>query len=299
MAATVKQYFLAPNFENPPTSLLQPGRIFDSPRALTPLNPQPYDLISIPDDYITTTSKENFRAAITSKHGGHIGVFANFLQQFLPLGADLSTHFTRSRKSIVEAEKVETSFFEPMEEYLKAAVNVPLVVAALEKQNYKKPLFMITGVKVVRGASKAVSTKKLKFGGDLTAQGDLTSLGAPGVAPGVNLGLDDDRSEHIEWESAEPYVFAFRLREVHYRRGTGLESKAYTRGALYSEVNEQVAKGTVPMGKGKAETQIRMTAEEDATLYDLLPEDQAGLKMIAAADEDDEVECVCISMLSD
>lgn len=53
------------------------------------------------------------------------------------------------------------------------------------------------------------------------------------------------------------------------------------------------------MGKGKAETQIRMTAEEDVTLHDFLPEDQAGFKMIAAADEDDEVECVCISILSD
>ncbi|KAK0507728.1 hypothetical protein JMJ35_009617 [Cladonia borealis] len=298
MAATVKQYFLAPNFENPPTGLLQLGRIFDSPRALTPLNPQPYDLISIPDDYITTTSKENFRAAIMSKQGGRFGIFANFLQQFLPLGADLSTHFTRSRKSIVEAEKVETSFFEPMEEYLKAAVNVPSVVAVLEKQNYKKPLFMITGLKVVHGASKAVSTKKLKLGGDLTAQGDLTSLGAPGVAPGLKLGLDQARFEHIEWESAEPYVFAFRLREIYYRRGTDLESKAYTRGALYSEGNEQMAKAAVPMAEGKAETQIRMTAEEDVTLHDLLPEDQAGLEMIAAADEDDE-ECVCISMLGD
>ncbi len=297
MAATVKQYFLAPNFENPPTGLLQLGRIFDSPRALTPLNPQPYDVISIPDDDITTTSKENFRAAITSNAGGHFGVFANFLQQFLPLGADLSTHFTRSRKSILEAEKVETSFFEPTEEYLKAAVNVPSVVTALERQNYKKSLFMITGLKVVRGASKAVSTKKHSLGGDMTAQGDLTSIGAPGVAPGLSMGHDQDKSEHIEWESAEPYVFAFRLREVYYRRGTELESKAYTTGALYSQENEEKVEVTVPREEGKAETQIRMTAEEDVTLQDLLPEDQAGLEMIAAADEDDEAECVCISML--
>ena len=55
---------------------------------------------------------------------------------------------------------METSFFEPTDEYLTAAVNVPSVVKVLEKQEYKKPLFMITGVKVVNGASKAVSTKK-------------------------------------------------------------------------------------------------------------------------------------------
>ena len=198
---------------------------------------------------------------------------------------------------------METSFFEPTEEYLEAAVNVPSVVAVLEKQNYKKPLFMITGVKVVRGASKAVSTKRLKLGGDWTAQGDLTSLGAPGVAPGVNLGLDEDRSEHIEWESAEPYVFAFRLREIYYRRGTDLESKAYTRGGLYSEGIAAMAAGMVSMTagmvcmeKGEVETQIRMTADGDATLHDLLPEDQAELKIIAAAGEDDEEECVCISI---
>ena len=137
---------------------------------------------------------------------------------------------------------METSFFEPTEEYLKAAVNVPPVARALEKQNYKKPLFMITGLKVVRGASKAVSTKKLKLGGDLTAQGDMTVVGAPGVAPGMSMGLDQDGSEHIEWESAEPYVFAFRLREIYYRRGTELESEAHTAGALYSLENEKKAK---------------------------------------------------------
>lgn len=81
------------------------------------------------------------------------------------------------------------------------------------------------------------------------------------------------------------------------RQGTDLESKAYTTGALYSQGNEEKAKETVPVEEGKAETQIRMTAEEDVTLHDLLLEDRADWKMIAATDEDDEVECVCISML--
>ena len=40
-----------------------------------------------------------------------------------------------------------------------------------------------------------------------------------------------------------------------------------------------------------------MTAGEDVTLHDLLLEDRAGWKMIAATDEDDAAECVCISML--
>lgn len=191
---------------------------------------------------------------------------------------------------------METSFFEPTEEYLKVAVNVPSVIEVLEKQGYKKPFFMITGVKVVSGASKAVSTKKHGFGGDFSAQGDLTGAGAPGVSPGGRVGYDRDRSEHVEWESAEPYVFAFRLREVYYRQGTTLESRAYTRGALYSKENEENANEASSKEEEKAETQIRMMAEEDVTLQDLLPEDKAGLKMIAAADEDDEAECICISM---
>ena len=66
---------------------------------------------------------------------------------------------------------------------------------------------------MVTGASKAVSTKKHGFGVDFTAQGDLTVVGAPGAAPGGSVGADQDREEHVEWESAEPYVFAFRLME--------------------------------------------------------------------------------------
>ena len=66
-------------------------------------------------------------------------------------------------------------------------------------------------------------------------------------------------------------MFAFRLREVYYRRGTELESRAYIRGAFYSKEDEEKAEDAVPMGEGKTETQIRMRAEEDVILHDLLP----------------------------
>ena len=46
-------------------------------------------------------------------------------------------------------------------------------------------------------------------------------------------------------------MFAFRLREVYYRQGTALESKAYTTGALYSQEDEEKAKETVPVVEGK------------------------------------------------
>ena len=66
---------------------------------------------------------------------------------------------------------------------------------------------------------------------------------------------------------------------------------------MYSKEDEEKAEDAVPMGEGNAETRIRMVAEEDITMHDLLPEDQAGLKMVRATDDDGGTECVCISML--
>ena len=134
MAALRKQFFLAPSFDYPPDGLLQLGRIFDSPLGDTPLNPQPYDLITVPDDDIVAGPRKSpFKENVRSASGGRVGVFATFLQQFLSLGASLGFYLNRDGKSILEAHEMGTKTFEPTKEYLTAAMNTPQVIEFLEE----------------------------------------------------------------------------------------------------------------------------------------------------------------------
>ena len=235
MEAAVKQYFLSPNFDYPPNGPIQLGRIFTSPKKLSDaINPLPEHLIPIRPDQKSETSKKSFKTTVSHPYSGFkIGLFAGFLQQFLPASANLDLQVNRNRQSILYADELKTEFFDPSDEYVGEALNVPAVLAKVGKPNFFSRLFIVTGVKTVYGGSKASSTKTSHISASLDAQVDLTAVGAPGVSPGASIGGAGGPTETLEWETADsPYVFAYRLKRIYYRQGK-LVAKPYDRGALY------------------------------------------------------------------
>ena len=152
---------------------------------------------------------------------------------------------------------------------------------------------MITGLKVVQGASKMVSSKNQSYGVNTNAQVDLALIGAPGVAPGVDMGARHQDSRFIEWESAEPYVFAFRLREIFYCRETGPKSKAYNDGALYSEETRRNVKSDPVPNQGRHRCYVRMIGEGGVSLSDLELDNRADFKIVAANNDEDDDDEMC------
>jgi len=94
----------------------------------------------------------------------------------------------------------------------------------------QKRLYMVTGVKVAYGAAVAEMARKGKRG--------KMSVGFDGAAAGVpfSFGPQVEASQGFEittsFDSDEPFVFAYQLREIRYRKGA-YTSKPYLDGALY------------------------------------------------------------------
>jgi hypothetical protein len=131
----------------------------------------------------------------------------------------------------------------PKDEYIQKAIEAASVVRYLEKSRYRKPVFLITGVKTVTGA-KSKTAKKRGGGGNVSAEvdGTMWSSGTVPVGGGPEFEIQRENVETTEWSASSDFVFAFRVRKVVVARETGqAEDDDYTRGAslAYGRVREK------------------------------------------------------------
>jgi hypothetical protein len=110
----------------------------------------------------------------------------------------------------------------------------------LEKSRYRKPVYIVTGLKTVRGAK--VESRRARFlEGSVSAEVDGTAwTGAP-VSGGLEAARKMGDRVALAWEGATDFVFAFRVQKVTVERKTGAgRSEDYKRGAMLdSEVEEK------------------------------------------------------------
>ena len=162
-----------------------------------------------------------------------LGVYAQFLQQVtggLPFGAGLDVERSTLTTSLFEFDTVTTLTFEPTPQYVEEAVKAPSVEAYLKepKQRFApvSSLFLVTGIKLVKGASIKYSTSKNKA---VTA-----NVGIDVALAGVTVGpkgqwtrINDDETE---FNRASEFVFAFRLKRLRF--GRKLKTEEYNKGAF-------------------------------------------------------------------
>lgn len=151
-------------------------------------------------------------------------------------------------------DRIETTQFIPKSSYLQACINAEPVQRYLAKSRYRKPVYVITGLKTVTGA-KAESLRSAAVGGSVQAEVDaLAWTGIPvGGGPGVG-GRKVDR-QSVAWTSGSDFVFAFRVRKVWAQKKmvTVKKEEDYKKGAMLDGAVEGVD------GPG-----VSITAEEEA-----------------------------------
>jgi hypothetical protein len=160
----------------------------------------------------------------------------------------------------------------------------------------KKRVYMVTGVKVAYGATvkEMVRTGKI---GKAVAGFDGKAAGVPfSFRPKVQGAKETMKSTYFDAET--PFVFAYRLREIRYRKGV-LTDKPYRDGALYA-VGGQEEKADAD-GEESKEGIIFLELDED----DVTGED-VGLKSVEAreveegvGDEDEDGLCELVSPKGD
>ncbi|KAH8686377.1 hypothetical protein BGZ61DRAFT_548062 [Ilyonectria robusta] len=203
-----KTYIIAPNFSTQPDAL-RLGDILKDPLGgdLDPLNgecrvdidPKHLNAVSIDSSFSAT------RKALLS---GRFGLWSTFLATIgMPVGVDVGLFLERNSTDIIKADILETHTFRVTDKYVNDVVQSPNVKAYLECRKYEKPIYMVTGLKVTKGASVNVER-------DTTADVKVGPHGPVNVHPIFQC--IRKLSENISFDSQTPFILAFRVRRITF-----------------------------------------------------------------------------------
>jgi hypothetical protein len=225
---------------------------------------------------------------------GSVGIFAQSLAMIFGLGGDIATNFAREDSTVWRFKKLETNFIVPNQKYIEESMAVEEVKKYFEaKENKNKSAFMITGVKIARGA-EAGYFRAREIGGDGSAGFDGTGAGVP-VSAGPTMSLTRRTVDNESFSGSSDFVFAYRLIKIYRNRKTGTVSgKDHVKGALYEHgaqkwKEEKTEGGVTEKGAECQEFEVSGFDKIDFGITNTPPGFEA-----AAAVEDDEEECTVL-----
>ncbi|RAH67611.1 uncharacterized protein BO66DRAFT_393792 [Aspergillus aculeatinus CBS 121060] len=245
MANQTPYFFFAPTWDYPPPPAgpIQLGNVLTSlhkpDQPLFTASPPAESEVFASDKTGVTFSRERLRA-------GKFGILTQFLS-FLGVGVDVGGGWERSDEETFRFETITTSQFVPRSSYIqeKCIDASPVVQRWLERSRYRKPLYLIVGLKVVHGAKAGRSRTGREIGGNLaaTVDGTVWSGGVVPVAGGPEFELTRSKKVGMDWENGGDFVLAFRVKRIKVARKTNevREVEDYGKGAMLG--NEPVALG--------------------------------------------------------
>ncbi|RSM05308.1 hypothetical protein CEP52_006336 [Fusarium oligoseptatum] len=229
-----KTYFLCPTSDfifPPPTGPLCLGSLIRSTSAPQyPLNRASVVAVANAFPPIVET---DWNKTVSTEKGLGLGVYAQFLQLAtggLPLGPEVEVEHSDKMKNTFAFDTMTTLSFEPTQEYIEQAVKAPAVQAWLREPRQKfalvNTLFLVTGMKLVKGAKIKYSTlQSTTVKGNLGI--DVAALGTTFGPKGHWTRADEDE---VESTREAEFVFAFCVKRLKFGRRVKLEE--YSKGAF-------------------------------------------------------------------
>ncbi|UKZ79328.1 hypothetical protein TrVFT333_007078 [Trichoderma virens FT-333] len=174
----------------------------------------------------------DWKKTISTERGFGLGVYAQFLLATvgLPLGPEVNVERSNKTANAFAFDTVTTLAFEPTQEYVQEAIKAPAVQTWLREPRQKfspvVSLFLVTGLKLVKGARIKYSTSR-----STTATGnigiDVPALGTTFGPKGHWVTANDDQTE---FNRESEFVFAFRVKRLKF--GRRLKVEDYNKGAF-------------------------------------------------------------------
>lgn len=224
-------YQLAPNFDIPPppkcplklgqilTNLKDPLYCLNANKVVEPLDSPVIE--SLPAKGLSAT-----RAQL-KEHG--FKVWAKLADLF-PIGASGEHGHQASWEDAFTIERVETTFFLPTTSYVADSLNCDGVKSYLEGARWKKPLFMITGIKVAVNAT--VESYKAGTRNTHVEASAAVSPAGPSIAAGAATGSKTENSESTSF-SSDGFLLGFEVRQIVCSKNKPPKTKPYNEGAFF------------------------------------------------------------------
>jgi hypothetical protein len=237
MAASEPQYHETKAFDFPPDAILL-GSIIKTPKypdealnqgEIVPITPPPTPLVH-----------HNWKDTVENVKKGKAGFFARFAQ-FVSLGAEAGASGTNEKGHDYSFEKLETVSFFPTPAYTGKAIETPQMKMWLKGAQYP-PVFMVTGVKVVRGANSTVKTNvtrareaHVNVGVSATVFTVPVTVGPEAKGSTFQKQVGSFGGPPVAGDSADmtDYVIAYRLRKLTFEEKDGtvkVDSEYYLNG---------------------------------------------------------------------
>ena len=230
---TEKSWFILRYNHFPPDGPIKLGQLLENP--CEPHQPIDFDgPAAFPSDMSVVLSvEEDFSWGVTQGSKWHAGFSAQL--DGLPINGIIQAEFKKTKRDWVEFDSLETKIIAPTLEYIKESMARPSVKEFLGKHFLPKRVFMITGLKIARTAKRG----RDRIGG---TGGQLQLQVTPSPLMPIHLGPDIGASSEraTEWcSSASEFIWAFSLRQVHYRRGVVGRVSVYADGATLEKGGDE------------------------------------------------------------
>ncbi|KAL5344456.1 hypothetical protein ACLOAV_010436 [Pseudogymnoascus australis] len=212
----IPKYHIAPNFSIPPVEAggtLELGSIIGS---IASTDEEPLNLdchVHIPLAKLFCSHQQAFTAMQSRLTSGEYGVWAK-LVGLIGVGGELSWAPERSAEDVYHFRCIDTIYFNPSQEYMKESMDQPDVKDHVVGSDYK-PVFMVTGLKTVRGPSvkmcKGRNTKvKVEVG-----------LQQPGGVPlevGPKFNSEKEVRQEMGFEDSTDFIIGIRVKKLMYKK---------------------------------------------------------------------------------
>jgi hypothetical protein len=174
------------------------------------------------------------------------------------------------RRTAFECDELVTSSFYPTESYILQSIRNPDVQDYLQGSHRKKRLYMVTGVRIARGAKIRTVYRRE---GSISVPNTVGSGVPAALSTTVTASVQD---ESISWTKGADIVYAFRLHEIILtkRFGTGKSDSKSSRFSMKVDLNPALKQlsvsvsirrreGSTPTIAGKERQQPASSSKEE------------------------------------
>lgn len=223
----VPTYYSAPNFSIPPPESngpLQLGSVIANLKDPAPLNPGL--LIPIAENEKARTTLKGFSTTMKNSKNVELGIFARILG-LDSLGGELGGTLGRSRDEQLFIQSLETQCFNPPLQYMNGVMNLQPVRTFREASRNRLPVYLITGLKVARGASASiVQAKSIGGTGEVGVMDPFAGIASIGPKAAAEL----SKEHRISFQESSDFVLGYRVTRLKWKK-SGTSFKPVTSGA--------------------------------------------------------------------
>ncbi|KAG5771591.1 hypothetical protein H9Q72_001897 [Fusarium xylarioides] len=262
-------YHLAPDFTTRPfpKGPFQLGTLVDSLDKYFPINQGADNHVPIPEGQCYSDKKKDVSVSIRKSVGGQGSILARVLDRSIGGNADLKGQ--RHDNDVYKIDTLENTYFFPSPGYYPKCLQLESVKIFHDMTNYRKPMYLITGLKIAYGAT--ISTERGR-------QIEGNAAGPVDLQLGVQAGVSSDSEVVSSFSEPADFVLAIRVQKIYHKRAflvgaPTLAAKGAVKGAVLVDDDPEIKEEEVD--------------EINYKIGDMDDEDMKNLTLVKDDDEDE------------